>query len=184
MLTGRLLLSKKVFNLGDYKPRESMMLENLPGINWTLGTKFNQWMSYCKTAEVLDTWAEFKQLKRHSSHCLSVLSPCPGPSAILKNSLSAWLVTWSNSNSSNGTLPTVCLCCLLSCFLPRALCNIEEFSLSLTGHLAEIKQFKTALFLPANCSGCLQYWRNLANNTKNLGILVSFWNFSISRPIN
>ena len=140
--------------------------------------------SYCKTAEVLDTWAEFKQLKRHSSHCLSMLSPCPGPSAILKNSLSAWLVTWSNSNSSNGTLPTVCLCCLLSCFLPRALCNIEEFSLSLTGHLAEIKQFKTALFLPANCSGCLQYWRNLANNTKNLGILVSFWNFSISRPIN
>ena len=137
-------------------------------------------MSYCKTAEVLDTWAEFKQLKRHSSHCLSMLSPCPGPSAILKNSLSAWLVTWSNSNSSNGTLPTG-----LAVSNAQAVCNDEEFSAWLVTWQKSnsLNRHSSYQLTVLSCSGCLQYWRILANNTKKLGILLCFWNVSISQRV-
>ena len=184
-----------------------MMLENLPGINWTLGTKFNQFnglvvskvlLQNCRSAGYLGRiqtvktalfplfvyvvslpralcnteefslsltgdLVKFKQFKRHSSHCLSMLSPvllfaqgplqywrilsqldwwlgqiqtvqtalfllfvyvvsclafCPGPFAILKNSLSAWLVTWQKSNSlkrHSSYQPTA-----------QAVCNTEE----------------------------------------------------------
>ena len=137
-------------------------------------------MSYCKTAEVLVTWAEFKQFKRHPSHCLSMLSPCPGPSAILKNSLSAWLVTWSNSNSSNGTLPTG-----LAVSNAQAVCNDEEFSAWLVTWQKSnsLNRHSSYQLTVLSCSGCLQYWRILANNTKKLGILLCFWNVSISQRV-
>ena len=110
--TGHLAQSSISSTLGDYKPREFMMLENLPGINWTLGTKFNQ----------------FNGL---------VVS-----NVLLQNCRKCWTLG-QNSNSLNGTLPTVCLCCLLA----QGPLQYWRILSQLDWWLGQIQTVQTALFL-------------------------------------
>ena len=128
--TGHLAQSSISSTLGDYKPREFMMLENLPGINWTLGTKFNQFNGLVVSNVLLQNCRSAGYLGR-----IQTVKTAPFP-------LFVYVVS-----------------------LPRALCNTEEFSLSLTGDLVKFKQFKrhsSYWSCCLQCSGCLQWWRILS----------------------